>query len=232
LLPDFADGLEAADVARGLDLGALAPPGRPYVVLNMAATADGRVAIGGRSAPVAGPADRELFHELRAQADAVMAGAATARVERYRPFRVPALGVFVSGSLDLPADLPILADPASRVVIVTGADGSLPGAVADVTYLRQRDYELAPALAALRSEFGVRSILCEGGPHLNDSLLREGLVDELFLCVSPKLAGDSSQPAGVEGLALPEPVGLELVSLHEADDHVFFRYRVQQKSGP
>jgi 5-amino-6-(5-phosphoribosylamino)uracil reductase len=226
LLPDFADGLEAADVAGGLDLGALAPPGRPYVVLNMAATADGRVAIGGRSAPVAGPADRELFHALRAQADAVMAGATTAKVERYRPFRAPAVGVFVSGSLDLPPDLPILADAGSRVVIVTGSDGSLGHVAADVTYLRQRGSELAPALAALRSEFGVRSVLCEGGPHLNDSLLREGLVDELFLCVSPKLAGDSSQPAGVEGLALPEPVGLELVTLHEADDHVFFRYRV------
>ena len=50
----------------------------------MAATADGRVAIGGRSAPVAGSADRALFHELRTQADAVMAGAGTARVERYR----------------------------------------------------------------------------------------------------------------------------------------------------
>jgi riboflavin-specific deaminase-like protein len=227
LLPDFADGLSPADVVAGLGLGDLAPPGRPYVVLNMASTADGRVSIGGRSAPVAGKADRELFHELRAQGDAVMAGASTARVERYRPFRVPAVGVFVSGSLDLPADLPMLQDPASRVVVVTRAEaGSLGDVAAEVTYLRQQDRELAPALAALRSELGVRSIVCEGGPHLNDSLLREGLVDELFLCVSPKLAGDSSQPAGVEGLALPEPVGLELVSLHEADEHVFFRYRV------
>jgi 5-amino-6-(5-phosphoribosylamino)uracil reductase len=226
LHPDFEDGLDAAAVARDLRLGDLAPPGRPYLVLNMAATADGRVAIGGRSAPVAGPADRELFHELRGQADAVMAGAATARVERYRPFRKPALGVFVSGSLDLPADLPILQDPGSRVVIVTRSGEPLGGVAADVTYLRQQGAELAPAMAALRSEFGVRSILCEGGPHLNDSLLREGLVDELFLCVSPKLAGDSSQPAGVEGPALPSPVGLELISLHEADDHVFFRYRV------
>jgi 5-amino-6-(5-phosphoribosylamino)uracil reductase len=226
LIPDFADGLEAADVAGGLGFADLAPPGRPYLVLNMAATADGRVAIGGRSAPVAGPADRALFHELRAQADAVMAGAATARVERYRPFRKAALGVFVSGSLDIPADLPILEDADSRVVIVTGTDGTLGDVAADVTYLRQKGSELAPAMAALRSEFGVRSIVCEGGPHLNDSLLREGLVDELFLCVSPKLAGDSSQPAGVEGLALPRPVGLELVSLHDADDHVFFRYRV------
>src|SRR5215217_4220368 len=85
LLPDRASGLSAGDVASNLDLGSLAPDDRPYLVLNMAATADGRVAIGGRSAPVAGSADRELFHQLRTQADAVMAGAGTARVERYGP---------------------------------------------------------------------------------------------------------------------------------------------------
>ena len=65
-------------------LAELAPPDRPYLVVNMAATADGRVAIDGRSGPVAGEADRELFHELRTQADAVMAGAGTVRAERYR----------------------------------------------------------------------------------------------------------------------------------------------------
>jgi riboflavin-specific deaminase-like protein len=206
--------------------------GRPYVVLNMAASVDGRAAVGGRSAPLTSPADRALFHELRARADAVMAGATTARVERYRPFREPALGVFVSGSLDLPADLPILQDPAARVAIITRSPDSLPAVAADVTYLRQRGEELTPALEALHAEHGVRSLLCEGGPHLNDSLLREGLVDELFLCVAPLVAGDSSQPAGVEGLALPAPVGLSLVSLHEAEGSVFLRYRVQQANAP
>jgi riboflavin biosynthesis pyrimidine reductase len=174
-----------------------------------------------------------------------MAGAATARVERYRPLiktdelrarRAEAgvaenpLAVFVSGALDLPDDLPILQDPESRVAIVTRSDRRFEGARAEVTYLVQApgSAELAPALSTLRTEHGVRSILCEGGPHLNDSLLREGLVDELFLCVSPKLAGDSSQPAAVEGTALPAAVDMELLSLHEADGHVFFRYRVSR----
>ena len=49
-------------------------------------------------------------------------------------------------------------------------------------------------MRALRSDYGVRSVLCEGGPHLNSSLLREGLVDELFLCVSPRIAGDPRSP--------------------------------------
>ena len=246
LLPDGAAGLEAGDVACGLGLSDLAPPDRPYLALNMAATADGRVAIGGRSAPVAGSADRELFHHLRTQADAVMAGAGTARVERYRPITKTgelrakreregvfpdALAVIVSGSLDLPADLPLLQDPESRVAIITAREKPLDGVRADLAYLREPgDRSLAPSLRALRQDHGVRSILCEGGPHLNSSLLREGLVDELFLCISPRIAGDPSEPASVEGTALPTPIDMDLITLHEADQHLFFRYRLRRQA--
>ena len=245
LLPDSATGLSAADVVSGLDFAGRAPADRPWVALNMAATADGRVAIGGRSAPVAGSADRALFHELRTQADAVMAGAGTARVERYRRVvkdesyaaRREAAGldprglaILVSGALDLPPYLPVLADPESRVVIVTAARGSLDGVGAEVSYIRQPpDLSLAGALRSLRADYGVRSVLCEGGPHLNSALFHEDLVDELFLCVSPRIAGEPSEPAALEGLALPAPVDLSLVSLHEAEEHLFFRYRVRRE---
>jgi riboflavin-specific deaminase-like protein len=238
LLPDHAAGLSAVDVASAIDLGAVAPGDRPWVGLNMAATADGRVSIGGRSGLVAGAADRALFHELRTRADAVMAGAGTVRAERYGRITKnaelaarrerDALAVVVSGSLDLPADLPLLADPSSRVVIVTAADSSIEGVAADVSYIRQpRDGTLSGALSTLRSDFGVRSILCEGGPHLNSELFREGLVDELFLCVSPRIAGEPDQPASLEGVTLPAPVDLDLITLHEAEQHLFFRYRVR-----
>ncbi len=242
LLPDHADGLSAGDVASDLRLGDLAPAERPYVIVNMAATADGRVAIGGRSGPVAGEADRELFHELRTQGDAVMAGAGTVRAERYRRVVRDALrekrereglapvplAVIVSGRLDLPADLPILHNPDARVAIVTAVDETIDGVEADVTYLLEPvTRELAPALHALRTEHGIRSVVCEGGPRLNSSLLREGLVDELWLCVSPRIAGAPDEPASVEGAALPAPVDLELVSLHEAEQHLFFRYRLR-----
>jgi riboflavin-specific deaminase-like protein len=242
LLPDRAEGLTAADVASDLRLAELAPPDRPYVVVNMASTADGRVAIGGRSGPVAGDADRELFHELRTQADAVMAGAGTVRAERYRRVVRDALHgkrereglatvplfVVVSGRLDLPDDLPILHNPDARVAIVTAVDETIDGVEADVEYLLQpATRELTPALHELRRGHGIRSIVCEGGPHLNSSLLREGLVDELWLCLSPRIAGDPGEPATVEGQPLPGPVDLDLVALHEAEQHLFFRYRVR-----
>lgn len=233
------------EATSGLRLGDLAPPDRPYLVLNMVSTLDGRIAIDGRSGPIGGDADRELFHGLRTQADAVMVGAGTVRAERYgRIVRRPELrerrvaeglapdplAVIVSASLRLPEDLPLLQDESCTVVVLTSAGGELPPVPARVHYLRGPpgvELELAPLLRRLGAEFGVRSILCEGGASLNGSLMREGLVDELFLSLAPKLAGGPPLTL-LTGDPLPEPVEAELVWLLEHDGHLFGRYRLRR----
>jgi 5-amino-6-(5-phosphoribosylamino)uracil reductase len=73
----------------------------------------------------------------------------------------------------------------------------------------------------------VRSILCEGGPGLNESLVREGLVDELFLSLAPKLAGGPPLTV-LSGDPLARTLDLELVWLLEHEGHLFGRYRVLQ----
>jgi riboflavin biosynthesis pyrimidine reductase len=139
------------------------------------------------------------------------------------------LAVVVSARLRLPEDLPLLQDEHSTVAVLTASDGELPEIPAEVHYLRGPggvDLELRPLLERLRSEFGVRSILCEGGPSLNESLIGEGLVDELFLSLAPKLAGGPPLTL-LTGDPLSEPVVLELVWLLEHDGHLFARYRLQ-----
>jgi riboflavin biosynthesis pyrimidine reductase len=76
----------------------------------------------------------------------------------------------------------------------------------------------------VRAEHGVRSILCEGGPHLNASLLTAGLIDELFLTTFPKLAGGAGALTIVDDAPLPEPLALELVWLLESAGELFARY--------
>jgi len=85
----------------------------------------------------------------------------------------------------------------------------------------------AAGLRALRTDFGVRWLLGEGGPHLNHSLLAAGLVDELFLTFAPKLVG-SAGPTIVEGHPFSTPGGIELslVNLSAVGSELFFRYRV------
>jgi riboflavin-specific deaminase-like protein len=244
LHPEPGD-LTPEEATSGLRLGDLAPPDRPYLVLNMVSTLDGRIAIGGRSGPIGDEADRELFHGLRTQADAVMVGAGTVRAERYgRIVRRPELrerrvaeglapdplAVIVSARLWLPPDLPLLQDPDSTVVVLTASDAELPPTPARVHYLRGPagvELELRPLVERLRSEYGVRSILCEGGPSLNESLVQERLVDELFLSLAPKLAGGPPLTI-LTGDPLPEPLTAALVWLLEHDGHLFGRYRLQE----
>jgi riboflavin-specific deaminase-like protein len=243
LLPEPAE-LTIDEATTGMRLGDLAPPDRPYLVLNMVSTLDGRVTIDGRSGPIGDETDKELFFALRCQADAVMVGGGTIRTERYgRLLRKPErrakrvaeglepdpLAIVVSARLRLPSDIPLLGDEHSTVAILTAAQDELPDPVAEVHYLRGPaglELELRPLLTRLRSEFGVRSILCEGGPSLNQSLIREGLVDELFLSVAPKLAGGPPLTI-LSGDPLGEPLTAELVWLLEHDDSLFARYRLQ-----
>ena len=238
LLPE-AGSLTADEVAGQLDFGGWAPEGRPYVAVNMVATVDGRASVAGRTAPISSVADRQVFHALRTSADAVMVGAGTLRTERYgrlvrdsqrREQRVAAgleadpLAIVVSGRLDLTPDLPLLADPVSRVVVVTASEGSIEGCLAQVSYLRSSPVDMASALAMLRAEHGVRSILCEGGPSLNATLFAEGLVDELFLTTVPKIAGGAGALTIVGAAPLAGPLDARLQWLLEHEGELFARY--------
>jgi len=238
--------VEPEDAFRGLRLRDKAPEERPYVVLNMVSTADGRAAIAGRSGAIGDEVDRQLFRHLRTQTDAVLVGAGTARTERYgRLVRDPALrrkreeeglapdplAVLVSGGLELPPDLPLFADPASRVVVLTGPHGRLPpdlGARVELLRGDELPLRLAPLLGVLRRERGIASVLCEGGPTLNASLLAEDLVDELFLTLAPKLGGGGEAPTVVGGAALATPRALELESVLRGGGSLFLRYRLRR----
>ena len=229
-----------ADAVSGLDLGSHARPDRPYLVLNMVASLDGKATIEGKTRKLGAEADRLLFHHLRTQADALMVGAGTIRTERYgRAVKSPELRakreeeglhpdlltVIVSGRLNLPPDLPVLQDPESRVIIATGADHELDGTRAQIDYLRTGD-DLPLLLARLRAERAVRSVLCEGGPTLNSYLFAAGAVDELFLSLSPKLVGGAEALTIVAGKELLEPAGAELLWLLEGEGDLFSRWRI------
>src|ERR671918_1718223 len=71
------------ELASGLQLGDMAPPDRPYLVLNMVSSLDGKATIDWRTKGLSTELDRRLFHRLRTQGDAIMAGAGTVRAERY-----------------------------------------------------------------------------------------------------------------------------------------------------
>jgi len=239
LVPNPDETTVAAQLA-GLDLVDFAFAERPYVVLNFVTTLDGRAAIQGRSGPIGSDVDSELLQRLRTRVDAVMIGAGTMRAERYgrmvpnpefRAWRERVglahdpLAVIVSNRLELPWDAPLFTDGGGRVVIFTASQDPAPQTKTPVTVVsHEGGVELDRALEYLRTERGIRALLCEGGPILHGRLREGGIADELFLTIAPKLAGGEA-PRILEG-ALPDVIDMQLAWLLESHGELFARYRL------
>jgi riboflavin biosynthesis pyrimidine reductase len=194
---------------------------RPLVAMNFVATLDGRATIEGRSGPIGSEADTAMLAGLRTRFEAVMIGAGTMRVERYGPMK--ALLVLVSGRLDLPWDAPVFSE-GGEVLIFTASETDPPQTAATIEVVRHEGaVNLVEALRYLRHERGVRALLSEGGPHLHAQMQADGLVDDLFLTIAPKLSGGGA-PRIVEG-SLPAVAELELAWLLEEGGELFARYR-------
>jgi riboflavin biosynthesis pyrimidine reductase len=78
-------------------------------------------------------------------------------------------------------------------------------------------------MRSLRRDHGVRSLLCEGGPILFGSLLRAGLVDELFLTISPVLVGGGELPI-TAGPGVDAILPMQLAWAFHCDGTLFLRY--------
>jgi len=242
LLPARAEDVEPAALLAELGWAARAPRERPYVVVNFAVTADGRAALAdGVSGGIGDDGDLEVFRALRGAVDAVMAGTATLAKERYgRLVRDPArraareragldpdpAAIVVTRSGRVPADIPLFSAPEQRVLLYGPPGCPAPDRGADVVLTTLAPPALGPALADARREHGVRTLLCEGGPTVFASLLAEGLVDELFLTVAPKLAGGGHGPTITTGPGLDPAITLEPGWILERAGSLFLRYRL------
>ena len=198
---------------------------------------DGGVARDGSSRPLQTPADETVFHVLRAVADAVVVGAGTARTEDYGPVRPRPVGAAWRAGAGLPPQPPLVLvsrsldlDPAARCfagpsVVVTCAAAPQPERFTDVIVAGEDEVDLVEAVHQL-AQRGLTRLLCEGGPQLLTSMLRQGLVDELCLTSTPVLVG--AAPALLVDPQDP-PVGLDLRSLVHAGDGVLLtRYGVRR----
>jgi riboflavin-specific deaminase-like protein len=239
--------VSAREIYTGLDFSARAPAERPYIVSNFVASADGRATVSGRTAPLSGAADKEIFQLLRTQVDAVLVGAETVRVERYgalatikelRELRLregraeQPLAIVISHSGRMPESNPLFSDPGSRILFFTSAS-PLPArawqAEVHVHPIDPTQADLTGVMRTVRREYGISSVLCEGGPSLLGSLIAEDLVDEYFLTLAPVLVSGTELGIASGGSGLTP---MRLVWALEEADHLFLRYeRVRGAAG-
>jgi len=213
---------------------------------NMVASVDGRATVGGRVGALTGPADQELLVALRGWCDVLLVGSGTVRAEGYGVIdlpeeivairerrgqtRLPVVAI-LTASLDLDPSLPLFAEagPDSRpwLITVAGSDRARLDPYAHIVEVAAGPDgrpSVEAALEALRAA-GLRRVLSEGGPTVLGHLLGQGLVDELFVTVSPVVVGGE----GIRIVHVPEyekPVELTLRDVLSGVSEVFLRYSV------
>lgn len=215
--------------ARELNIGFVSrmTRGRPWVRMKIAATLDGRTALGnGVSQWITAEEARKDGHRWRARACAILTGAGTIRaddprltVREVETTRQP-LRVIADSHLETPPDARIL--QGDKVLIFAAREGKAPPN-AEVVVLPnpQGKVELKQMLEELGRR-GVNELHVEGGFKLNGSLVREGCVDEFLIYLNPSFLGDAAQ--GMVNLAeassLDQRVALKLRSLERVGDDI------------
>ncbi len=223
---------------------------RPFVLVNMAMSADGKIATANRAVSTFSSArDHEHLYELRATADAVISGARTVDLnnytlgpgaERFRKLRLRRglaeynLRVIVSGSGSVNPRANIFEHRFSPILVLTSERAPTKAlkrlrTIADeVKVVGKAEVDFPAALSWLHREWNVKRLLCEGGGELNDALFRAGLVDELHLTICPRIIGGRSSPTIADGLGfakLSDAFHLQLRSTRRVGDELFCVFR-------
>jgi len=222
----------------------------PFVFINVATTADGKLAPANRHfVPFGSKRDQELLLELRANADAVMSGARTVGPmpvnlgpgpARYRKMRVSKglpeynLRVVVSGSGNLNPRAEIFRHHFSPIIVLVARRAPesnlrrLREVADEVKAFGDKELNFTQALRWLREKWGVKRLLCEGGGEVNWGLFQEGLVDEVYHTLCPLVFGGRNAPTMADGRGFPalaSATRLRLNSLKRFGDELFLVWR-------
>jgi len=227
----------------------------PFVSINMAMSADGKIAPPHRRFVEFGShRDHSNLLALRATADAVMCGARTvdsapvtldAGGAAYERRRLRAglarqnLRIVVSGSGSVDLRAAVFQHQVSPVIVLASGQApklrlaKLERLANCVKVCGEKSVSLGQALGWLRREWSVKRLLCEGGGELNFELLRLGLVDELHLTLCPRVIGGRDAPtiADGEGFAsLAKTANLKMTRQRRIGDELFTTWCVRPKA--
>ncbi len=234
-------------------LGLPPPPrDRPYVLLNMVMSADGKVVVEGSERGIGSTVDQRLMRELRVNADVVLVGAGTLRASgassrlggfteleeirlRAGKPRFPICATLTATG-DLPLDRTFFTADDFRAVVYL-SESATP-ARREALEATGRDVVLVPEgeavpamLRHMRDYLGARVLLLEGGPTVNADFFARDLVDEFFLTVGPVVIAGRDSLTAVEGTPFTRESMKRLELLwaepNEETDEVYLRYRVK-----
>lgn len=206
----------------------------PYIILNCAASADGKIALPNRQKiNLSNEKDFARVHSLRSECDAIIVGIETVIEDnpsltinrKYSPGNNP-LRIILDTNYRTPKNSKIL-DGNSKTLIAIGdktADKKLPNA--EVFRCGEKEINLEKLMEFL-SKKGMKKILVEGGETVLWSFLEKKLFDELNIFISSVIIGGKNTPtiAGGDGFTDKENLlNLKLKNIEKVDNGILAKY--------
>ena len=214
----------------------LVATGLPLITVKFAMSLDGKIATRtGESKWITGEESRRYVHEMRSQADAIMAGigtvladdpSLTARDADNAPLPRQPLRVIADSAGRLPPDAALLKQP-GKTLIATASESAasrIRALGADALALPAPDgrVDLRALMTAL-AERGIASVFVEGGGTLLGSLIDAGLADKIAGFIAPIIIGGETAPspiAGVGAARMADALRLSTVKMRRFGDDV------------
>lgn len=211
---------------------------RPRVIVNVAMSADGKIALPNRrGVRISNDEDLRRVHALRAASDAVLVGIGTVLMDDPKLTVKPELArgknplrVVLDSDGSTPDHAAVL-DGDAPTMIATDVNCTKTFRNAEVVRMGHDEVDLK-GLMSLLVERGVKTVLVEGGGTVVWSFLRLGFVDEIKIFVSSMIIGGHSTPtpAAGEGIrSIEKAVALRLEHSAPLGDGVLLEYSVVQR---
>ena len=229
---------------------------RPYVILKMASTLDGRISTkAGRSQKISNDASHAEVHRLREMVGiargAVLVGGNTLALDDPRlTARTPTaqrqpLAAVITSRLPSESSSELVRERAADSVFFTSAAQAASPAAQALRAKGARVYgidraenglaatplDMAQVLEILRNEENCLYVFCEGGGRTALSLLDAGLVDEFHLHMAPLILGDDEATplfSGRHTESMADALRMKAVSVSLADGDVHIRFRAKR----
>lgn len=213
---------------------------RPYVAMKYAMTMDGKIATRtGASKWITGEAARNHVQTLRHAYKGIMVGIGTVLADN------PMLNCRMQGGIDpvrivcdthlrIPMDCQIVqtADTIETILATsTNEKGKIEQLIkkgVQILQIPEKDgcIDLNFLMQTL-GEKGIDSILLEGGGRLNDSFLREKLIQKAYVYLAPKIFGGEDAKTPVEGIGVPLPeqsANFKLQQIQQIEEDILLEY--------
>jgi len=213
---------------------------KPYVIINCAMSADGKIALPtGKQLRISCDEDIERMYKLRNECDAVLVGINTILSddpkltvkEKYVKNPKQPIRIILDTNCKTPVDALVVYNAAKTFIITKEKCNKKYGKNVEIIQCRTDANDLIDLekMLDIIFKYGVRSLMVEGGSKVIWNFLNQHLADDIFVYIAPIIIGGKNTPTLSDGNGIKnidELISLKIVNIQKLGPGLLVHYRM------